>query len=85
MTSSGNQKVIIYLSSFYYYYNIFITFKQLFCSLIYSHYLPNIMVRYCTTHLKMKPIFEWWQKELNEVCEMRIGFRKGEEKRGKCV
>lgn len=46
-----------------------------------SHYLPNIMVRYCTTHLKMKPIFEWWQKELNEVCEMRIGFRKGEEKR----
>ena len=48
-----------------------------------SHYLPNIMVRYCTTHLKMKPIFEWWQKEINEVCEMRIGFRKGEEKRAK--
>jgi len=46
-----------------------------------SHYLPNVMVRYCTTHLKMKPIFEWWQKELNEICEMRIGFRKGEEKR----
>ena len=46
-----------------------------------SHYLPNIMVRYCTTHLKMQPIFEWWQKELNEICEMRIGFRKGEEKR----
>ena len=46
-----------------------------------SHYLPNIMVRYCTTHLKMKPIFEWWEKEINEVCEMRIGFRKGEEKR----
>jgi len=46
-----------------------------------SHYLPNVMVRYCTTHLKMKPIFAWWQKKLNEVCEMRIGFRKGEEKR----
>jgi len=46
-----------------------------------SHYLPNIMVRYCTTELKMKPIFDWWQKEINEVCEMRIGFRKGEEKR----
>ena len=46
-----------------------------------TYYLPNMMVRYCTTDLKMKPIFEWWQKELNEVCEMRIGFRKGEEKR----
>tara|TARA_R100000654_G_scaffold13897_3_gene30110 strand:+ start:8483 stop:9325 length:843 start_codon:yes stop_codon:yes gene_type:complete len=44
-------------------------------------YLPNMMVRYCTTELKMKPIFEWWQKNINEVCEMRIGFRKGEEKR----
>ena len=37
-----------------------------------SHYLPNMMVRYCTTELKMKPIFEWWQNEINEVCEMRI-------------
>jgi len=46
-----------------------------------SHYLPNIMVRYCTTELKMKPIFKWWQKEINEVCKMRIGFRSGEEKR----
>jgi hypothetical protein len=46
-----------------------------------KYYLPNIMVRYCTTHLKIKPIFEWWQKEINQVCEMRIGFRKGEEKR----
>lgn len=46
-----------------------------------KYYLPNIMVRYCTTHLKMKPIFDWWQKEINQVCEMRIGFRKGEEKR----
>jgi len=46
-----------------------------------TYYLPNIMTRYCTVELKIKPIFEWWQKEINEVCEMRIGFRKGEEKR----
>ena len=46
-----------------------------------SHYLPNMMVRYCTTELKMKPIFKWWQDNINEVCNMRIGFRKGEEKR----
>jgi len=46
-----------------------------------SHYLPNQMVRYCTTHLKMYPIFKYWEKNINEVCEMRIGFRKGEERR----
>jgi len=46
-----------------------------------SHYLPNQMVRYCTTHLKMYPIFAYWEKNINEVCEMRIGFRKGEERR----
>lgn len=46
-----------------------------------TYYLPSLTIRYCTADLKMKPIFEWWQKEINEVCEMRIGFRKGEEKR----
>ena len=44
-------------------------------------FLPNMMVRYCTTELKMKPIFKWWKHNIDEVCEMRIGFRKGEEKR----
>lgn len=44
-------------------------------------YLPNVMVRYCTTHLKMMPIFDYWRKNINEVCDMRIGFRKGEEER----
>jgi len=44
-------------------------------------YLPNLMVRYCTTHLKMMPIFDYWRKNINEVCEMRIGFRRGEESR----
>jgi len=44
-------------------------------------YLPNLMVRYCTTHLKMLPIFDYWKENINEVCDMRIGFRKGEERR----
>jgi hypothetical protein len=44
-------------------------------------FLPNMMIRYCTTELKMKPIFNWWEENINEVCDMRIGFRKGEEKR----
>lgn len=46
-----------------------------------KHYLPNMMARYCTTHLKMLPIFKWWKENINEVCDMRIGFRKGEERR----
>ena len=32
-------------------------------------YLPNVMTRYCTTHLKMIPIFDYWKKNINEVCE----------------
>ena len=50
-----------------------------------SYYLPNLMTRYCTTDMKMKPIFEWWQKEINEVVEMRIGFRATEMKRAKRI
>ena len=46
-----------------------------------NYYLPNIMTRYCTQDLKMKPIIKWWQNEVNEIVKMRIGFRKGEEKR----
>lgn len=50
-----------------------------------KHYLPNLMTRYCTTEMKMKPIFEWWQKEINEIVEMRIGFRATEMNRAKRV
>jgi len=46
-----------------------------------GNYLPNLMARYCTTELKMKPIFEWWQREVKNVCFMNIGFRWGEERR----
>ena len=41
----------------------------------HGNYLPNMMVRYCTSDLKMTPIFEWWQKNINEVVDMRIGYR----------
>ena len=46
-----------------------------------SNYLPNMMTRYCTTRLKMFPMFEFWQNHVNEICDMRIGFRSGEERR----
>lgn len=37
--------------------------------------LPSWARRYCTTEMKMRPIFEWWFNEIGEKCEMRIGFR----------
>jgi hypothetical protein len=43
--------------------------------------LPNIMRRFCTTNLKIVPIQKWWQRNINEVVEMRIGFRANETKR----
>ena len=46
-----------------------------------TYYLPNMMTRYCTTELKINPIFNYWRENINEIVEMRIGFRKGEEKR----
>ena len=50
-----------------------------------SHYLPNMMTRYCTSYLKMFPIFEWWFHTISEPVEMRIGFRANEMKRAKKV
>ena len=46
-------------------------------------YLPNVMTRYCTTEMKIKPMFEWWQEKFNEPIEMQIGFRSGEQRRAK--
>ena len=44
-------------------------------------YLPNQQTRFCTTELKVKPIFDWWQKEINEIVEMRCGYRYDESER----
>jgi len=40
--------------------------------------IPNKMWRFCTTEMKMIPIFNWWYKEIGEICKMRIGFRLDE-------
>lgn len=44
-------------------------------------YLPNVTQRFCTTEMKLQPLFDWWRKEINEVVEMRIGFRANEQRR----
>jgi len=48
-------------------------------------YLPNVTQRFCTTEMKLQPIFNWWQKTINEVCEVRIGFRANEQSRAKTM
>jgi len=48
-------------------------------------YLPNVTQRFCTSEMKLKPLFDWWYKNINEVVEMRIGFRANEGSRAKTM
>jgi hypothetical protein len=44
-------------------------------------FLPNKLVRYCTTEMKMRPIFDWWYKNIGEKVKMGIGYRYDEMER----
>ena len=48
-------------------------------------YLPNVTQRFCTTEMKLQPLFNWWRSNINEVVEMRIGFRANEGSRAKTM
>lgn len=41
-------------------------------------YLPSLMVRYCTTIMKVEPIAQWCYENTELPVEMRIGFRANE-------
>ncbi len=41
-------------------------------------YLPNVTQRFCTTEMKLVPLYNWWKKNFNEPIEMRIGYRANE-------
>jgi hypothetical protein len=43
--------------------------------------LPSVMRRTCTVEMKIDPMFEFWQKNIGEVTETRIGFRANETSR----
>jgi hypothetical protein len=43
--------------------------------------LPNQQWRFCTTEMKMRPIWDWWYKNFNEKIKMGIGFRFDEMER----
>lgn len=46
-----------------------------------SNLLPSSLRRYCTTELKIRPIFDWWYKNINQKIKMGIGFRYDEKER----
>lgn len=44
-------------------------------------YLPNLTQRFCTTEMKLVPLYNWWKEKFNEPIEMRIGYRANENRR----
>tara|TARA_R110002012_G_C11609866_1_gene608079 strand:+ start:278 stop:1123 length:846 start_codon:yes stop_codon:yes gene_type:complete len=50
-----------------------------------NRYLPNVTQRFCTTELKLKPIYEWWKDNVKEVVKVRIGYRANETRRAKTM
>lgn len=40
--------------------------------------LPSALRRFCTTEMKIRPIFDWWYKNINEKIKMGIGYRYDE-------
>lgn len=47
----------------------------------HSNYLPNKMMRYCTTDMKTMPIAEWRYNNIKGDVEMRFGYRANESRR----
>ena len=45
------------------------------------NYLPNSLRRFCTSEMKMRPIFDWWYKNIGEKIKMGIGYRYDEQER----
>ena len=46
-------------------------------------WLPSALRRYCTVEMKIRPIFEWWFKNIGEKVKMGIGYRWDELERAK--
>lgn len=44
-------------------------------------YLPNVTQRFCTTEMKLVPLYNWWKNNFSEPIEMRIGYRANENNR----
>lgn len=44
-------------------------------------WLPSSINRFCTREMKMRPIFDWWYKNIGEKVKMGIGYRYDEMER----
>lgn len=44
-------------------------------------WLPSSINRFCTREMKMRPIFDWWYKNIGEKVKMGIGYRWDEMER----
>jgi hypothetical protein len=44
-------------------------------------WLPNKLHRYCTTWMKIEPMFQWWSANFEQPISMNIGFRSNEAER----
>lgn len=61
-----------------------VSFEQMI-KLPNNNMLPSPLRRYCTSQLKMEPIFEFWLNEIKTPATFRIGFRANEMNRVKNV
>jgi hypothetical protein len=52
-----------------------------FDKVITRGFLPNQMRRFCTTEMKLRPIFDWWYTNIGEKVKMGIGYRYDEKER----
>jgi len=61
------------------------TFDEIIVRKNGTTYLPSWMRRFCTTEMKLQPLFDWWQLNFDEPIEMRLGFRANEMNRAKTM
>jgi len=61
------------------------TFDELILKKNGKTFLPSYMRRFCTTDMKIEPIKQFWFNNINELVEMRIGFRANEHNRAKSM
>jgi len=61
------------------------TFDELILRNNGKTFLPSYMRRFCTTDMKIEPIKQFWFNNINELVEMRIGFRANEHNRAKSM
>lgn len=61
-----------------------VTFDELISGK-YAGILPSVRSRYCTSEIKILPIFNWWNENFKNPVEMQIGFRANEVKRAKTM